>query len=125
MRATAPVRRFRPPFSLGASLAVAPPALAAAKPPTAKESPVARAVARITAAGAYTTVEHLASPEYAGRLTGTGGYEAAAAWMAEECKRAGLQPVKALRATCSHSRWSWANREGDHGGSFSGREGRA
>lgn len=52
---------------------------------------MARAVARVKAAGAFTTMDHLASPEYAGRLTGTGGYEAAAAWIAEECKQAGLK----------------------------------
>ncbi len=56
-----------------------------------KAPPMDEAVARVTAEGAFATVDLLASPEYAGRLTGTGGYEAAARWVAEECKRAGLQ----------------------------------
>ena len=87
---------------LSASLMAAPGTMgssvhAQVKSPPSGKAPFDQAVARITAAGAFTTVEHLASPEYAGRLTGTGGYEAAAAWVAEECKRAGLQPVKALK----------------------------
>ena len=52
-----------------------------------------QAVAKVTATGAYTTVERLASPEYAGRLTGTAGYDAAASWVASQLEAAGLKPV--------------------------------
>jgi hypothetical protein len=51
-----------------------------------------RAVDRVTAARAFETVDHLSSPEFKGRLTGTAGHEAAARWMAEQCRRAGLKP---------------------------------
>ncbi len=56
-----------------------------------------RAAARITASGAFDTVDHLASPQFAGRLTGTGGYEAAARWMADQAKRAGLKPAPGMQ----------------------------
>ena len=105
MRVHTPSVAFAFALSLATSLVAEPSALAASASATTKESPVVRAeaqaVARVTAAGAFSTVEHLASPEYAGRLTGTGGYEAAAEWVAEECKHAGLQPVKALKANVS------------------------
>ncbi len=52
-----------------------------------------RAVAAITAADAYGTVERLAGPAYGGRLTGTPGYEAAARWAAGEFARVGLAPL--------------------------------
>ncbi|HNX50268.1 MAG TPA: M28 family peptidase [Thermoanaerobaculaceae bacterium] len=51
----------------------------------------ARAVQRITAASAFATVEELTSARYAGRLTGTAGYDAAAAWAVQEMRKAGLK----------------------------------
>ncbi len=59
----------------------------AAKPYTVNE-----AVGAITATGAYAAVERLTGAEYGGRLTGTAGYRAAAAWVAGELSHAGLQP---------------------------------
>lgn len=47
----------------------------------------------VTATGAYATVERLAGAEFAGRLTGTPGYAAAARWMAAELKAAGLRAL--------------------------------
>jgi hypothetical protein len=58
----------------------------------AKPVPVETAVSSVSATGAYLTVEKLAGAEYAGRLTGTPGYMAAARWMAGELKAAGLRP---------------------------------
>lgn len=52
----------------------------------------ATAAAEITTARAFASVEELASPRYAGRLTGTPGFDAAAAWAAEQFRRAGLRP---------------------------------
>jgi hypothetical protein len=57
----------------------------------AAPSNLPEAVRPVSAEGAYSTVARLASPEYAGRLTGTEGYERAARWVAAEAKRAGLQ----------------------------------
>lgn len=51
-----------------------------------------QAVGTITAADAYAAVERLTAPEFAGRLTGTPGYAAAAAWAAGELRAAGLVP---------------------------------
>lgn len=62
----------------------------------AKPSSTDRAAARVTAQGAFTTVERLASPEYAGRLTGTAGFESAAHWVADQCRRAGLKTADGL-----------------------------
>lgn len=53
-----------------------------------------RAVSSITAGSAFTTVDYLASPQFAGRLSGTPGYLAAAKWVAGEAKRAGLTAPK-------------------------------
>ena len=97
MRVPAPSVAFALALSLAASLSTLDGVMATPTRPASKPSPIAQAVAHITAAGAFVAVDHLASPEYAGRLTGTGGYEAAAAWMAEECKRAGLQPAQSLK----------------------------
>ncbi len=97
MRPFARFLSFTPVWFFAASLLAVSPARAAAPPVPVRESPVVQAAGRITAAGAFTTVDRLASPEYAGRLTGTGGYEAAARWVADECKRAGLRPAKALK----------------------------
>ena len=65
---------------------------AAAGPPVSVE----RAAGRITAAGAYATVERLTAPELAGRLTGTAGYAAAARWAAGEFQKAGLAPLPGM-----------------------------
>jgi len=51
------------------------------------------AAARITAGGAYATVARLTAPDFGGRLTGTAGYDAAAAWMAGELRAAGLKAL--------------------------------
>jgi len=75
----------RPTLPLLLSLVLANAALAAA-PPLSPEA----AAARITAASAYASVETLTAPELGGRLTGTPGYAAAAAWAAGELRRAGL-----------------------------------
>jgi hypothetical protein len=56
----------------------------------AKPVPVEVAVTTVSATRAYLTVERLAGPEFAGRLTGTPGYMAAAKWMAGELRAAGL-----------------------------------
>jgi hypothetical protein len=68
-------------------------ALAAAAPPP---FPVERAVSSVTAAGAYATVARLTSDEFGGRLTGTPGYAAAAAWAAGELRAAGLGPLPGM-----------------------------
>ena len=65
-------------------------AVIAARPVTVDE-----AAATLTAEGAFATVDRLTGPEYAGRLTGTPGYEAAARFMAGELARAGLKPLTA------------------------------
>lgn len=85
MRAPAPT----PLLALALVFVLHTPAAAAA--PEKGATDLDRAVARVTASGAFDTVDHLASPEYAGRLTGTGGFEAAARWMADQVKRAGLK----------------------------------
>lgn len=59
---------------------------------TAQPGTVDEAVHAITAAGAYATMEHLVSPRFGGRLTGTPEFEAAAVWAAEEFLAAGLRP---------------------------------
>jgi hypothetical protein len=65
-------------------------ALTAALAVPAAAADLERAVRTITAADAYTLVERLTAPEFAGRLTGTPGYAAAAAWAAGELRAAGL-----------------------------------
>jgi len=66
-------------------------ALTAAAPAAAGPAEeLERAVATITAADAYAIVERLAAPEFGGRLTGTPGFAAAAAWAAGELRAAGL-----------------------------------
>jgi opacity protein-like surface antigen len=64
--------------------------LAAALAVPAAAADLERAVGTITAADAYAAVERLTAPEFAGRLTGTRGYAAAAAWAADELRAAGL-----------------------------------
>lgn len=69
--------------------ALAAPALRAAGP---TEAEVASAASRITAASAFRTVEALAAPEMAGRLSGTEGYRKAADWVVAELRKTGLRP---------------------------------
>lgn len=68
-------------------LGVFPPA--AAKP-AASAVAVEQAVAFVKGAEAYVTVEQLAGPECAGRLTGSPGFERAVRLMADEFKKLGL-----------------------------------
>lgn len=72
---------------------VALPALAATAP---KEAGVEKAAAGITAASAFRTVEALASPPMAGRLSGTDGYAKAVEYVVSEVKKAGLRPLAEL-----------------------------
>ena len=79
------------PLPLIAAAAFAASALAGSPPLT-----VERAAAQVTAAGAFATVEKLTAPELGGRLTGTPGYAAAAAWVAAELRKAGLAPLPGM-----------------------------
>ncbi|MEW6338627.1 MAG: M20/M25/M40 family metallo-hydrolase [Acidobacteriota bacterium] len=59
----------------------------------ALDGPTIETAARaVTAAGAYAGVERLTAPDFAGRLTGTPGFDAAARWAAEQFRVAGLEP---------------------------------
>lgn len=68
-------------------------ALPALAGPAPTEAAVEKAAAGITAAGAFRTVEALASPAMAGRLSGTEGYAKAADYIVSEVKKAGLRPL--------------------------------
>lgn len=74
-----------------AGLMVSAPTLAGSPPLT-----MAQAANSITAVATYATVERLAAPEFAGRLTGSPGYTAAARWVAAELKRAGLRALTGM-----------------------------
>ncbi len=87
-RRAATERRALLPFLVGASLLAAGVSQAAG--PTEVE--VASASARITAASALATVEVLAAPGMAGRLSGTDGYRKAADHVVSELRKAGLRP---------------------------------
>ena len=54
---------------------------------------VQRALASIRPAEAYDITKTLASPQFAGRLTGSEGYTAAARWAASRFKEWGLRPI--------------------------------
>ncbi|HMM35963.1 MAG TPA: M28 family peptidase, partial [Thermoanaerobaculia bacterium] len=84
---SAKARRAFLPLLVCASLAA--PAVRAAG---ASEAEVAAAASRITAASAFATVEVLAAPEMAGRLSGTEGYAKAVTRIAAEVRKAGLRP---------------------------------
>lgn len=58
--------------------------------------PIERAVPLVTAAGAYATVDRLTAVDFGGRLTGTEGYAAAAAWAAAQFRAAGLKPLPGM-----------------------------
>ncbi len=81
-------RRALLPLLVGASLVV-PGGLRAAGPSAAE---VAAAASRITAASAFATVEILAAPGMAGRLSGTEGYGKAVGHVVAEVRKAGLRP---------------------------------
>jgi hypothetical protein len=87
-RRSATERRALLPFLVGASLLAAGVSQAAG--PT--EAEVASASARITAASAFATVEVLAAPGMAGRLSGTDGYRKAVDHVVSELRKAGLRP---------------------------------
>lgn len=87
-RRVAGERRAFLPLLVGAALLV-PVALRAAGP---TEAEVASAASRITAASAFTTVEVLAAPGMAGRLSGSEGYGKAVAHVVAELRKAGLRP---------------------------------
>ncbi len=57
------------------------------------ETPVDRALRAVDSAVVYQTCRRLASPEFAGRLTGDAGYAGAARWMASRMREWGLQPA--------------------------------
>ncbi|MEW5763544.1 MAG: M20/M25/M40 family metallo-hydrolase [Acidobacteriota bacterium] len=59
--------------------------------PASSPRDLAEAVRPVRTAGAYETVARLSSPEYAGRLTGTEGFERAGRWVAAEAAGAGLK----------------------------------
>lgn len=92
-RFAAAAARRRPFDAIAAVLALlAGPPGAAALP----ETELDRAVARITAASAFGTVEALAAPGMQGRMSGTEGYRRAAEWVVGEVRRAGLRPAEGL-----------------------------
>ncbi len=73
---------------------------AAGLPAAAQDKPqldpaTAKALAGIQGTEAYTYVKQLASPAFAGRLTGHEGYTAAAQWAAGFFKKWGLKPIEA------------------------------
>lgn len=57
----------------------------------AKTPELGKAAQAISAGRALQTVEHLASPAFEGRLSGTEGYHKAATWMANEARKLGLK----------------------------------
>jgi len=85
-------RRIPAAIAAAAALAV----LVAAAP--AQDKPklgadIEKALASIRGEDAYGWVKTLASPEFAGRLTGSEGYAAAARWAAAKFKQWGLKPI--------------------------------
>jgi hypothetical protein len=67
--------------------------LAAASPAQAPDKNLQDGLKTINPSEAYDIVKTLASPEYAGRLTGHPGYTAAARWAARRLASWGLKPV--------------------------------
>ena len=73
---------------------------ALAFPAAAQDKPVlspdlAKGLAAIQGTAAYGYVKQLSSPAFAGRLTGSGGFTAAAKWAAALYKQWGLKPIDA------------------------------
>jgi len=77
--------------ALGALALGRAPLTAQEKPPL--DAGLAKALATIQGPEAYAIVKHLASPAFAGRLTGHPGYTAAAEWAAGMFKKWGLRPI--------------------------------
>jgi hypothetical protein len=67
--------------------------LAAALPAQTLDKNLQAGLRAISPAEAYDIVKTLASPEYAGRLTGHAGYTAAAEWAARKLEAWGLKPI--------------------------------
>jgi hypothetical protein len=67
--------------------------LAAALPAQTLDKNLQAGLKAISPAEAYDIVKTLASPEYAGRLTGHSGYTAAAQWAARKLEAWGLKPI--------------------------------
>ncbi len=67
--------------------------LAAALPAQTLDKNLQAGLKAISPAEAYDIVKTLASPEYAGRLTGHPGYTAAAEWAARKLEAWGLKPI--------------------------------
>ncbi|HYA48141.1 MAG TPA: M20/M25/M40 family metallo-hydrolase [Burkholderiales bacterium] len=63
--------------------------------PQALDKNLQQVLASVSAPEAYDIVKTLASPEFAGRLTGDAGYTAAAKWAARKFAAWGLKPVSA------------------------------
>ncbi len=72
-------------------LSAAALALLALLPARAAGGGEGKVLAEVRGGRAYETVVRLASPEYAGRLTGTEGFEKAASWIVSEVRKAGLK----------------------------------
>lgn len=84
------VRPKRRPAAFLAFLLLAATAVATAQTP---DKNLQAGLKAISPAEAYDIVKTLASPEYAGRLTGHPGYTAAAQWAAQKLAAWGLKPV--------------------------------
>ncbi|MEN6310701.1 MAG: M20/M25/M40 family metallo-hydrolase [Acidobacteriota bacterium] len=85
------IRMFQTPRLVPAAillLALCLPAL-----PQSRDKNLEPALKSISAAETYDFVRTLASPEYAGRLTGDAGYTAAAKWAARKYGSWGLKPI--------------------------------
>ncbi|OGD15249.1 MAG: hypothetical protein A2W20_06765 [Candidatus Aminicenantes bacterium RBG_16_66_30] len=80
--------RIRPFAALALVLAIA-----AAAPAQTVDKNLQAGLKVISPAEAYDIVKTLASPEYAGRLTGHPGYTAAAEWAARKLEAWGLKPI--------------------------------
>jgi hypothetical protein len=80
--------RFRAPLAVLLFLAVAVSAM-----PQALDKDLAKALQSVSGLEAYEIVRTLASPEFAGRLTGSEGFTAAAKWAARKFESWGLRPI--------------------------------
>jgi len=80
-------------FALILAGALALPAAAQDKPVLSPD--LAKGLAAIQGTAAYGYVKQLSSPAFAGRLTGSDGYTAAARWAASLYKQWGLKPIDA------------------------------
>ncbi len=85
------MKTFR--FGISVILLASALALAAGQAPAPLPPDVAKALAVIDGASAYAHVRTMASPAFAGRLTGHEGYTAAARWAADLFRSWGLKPI--------------------------------